>query len=191
MENFFLNFPMKAETVVPFIGVLESFENELDKSAVKVTDAPVGRVYVNSPGGELAYGMALYHFFANSDYVYEFVLLESTDSCALFLMLALCPERLTIYNGSSGMLHQVGYTIDTRSLPLEDKYYSKRRLNHLHKTNASIIELLKPVLTKEEVALYKDGEDVYLSTERMQEIFEKIKGSKTLQNRMKKIFELE
>lgn len=190
MENFFLNFPLKADTVVPFIGLMESFENELDRSAVKPTDVPVARVYVNSPGGELSYGMALYHHFNTSKYKYEFILLESTDSCALFLMLALCPENLTMYNGSSGMLHQVGYSIDTRIIPTDEKYYSKRRLTHLAKTNSIIMENLKTILTKEELALYKEGEDLYLSTERMKEIFDKVRSSKVTQNKMKKIFEI-
>lgn len=201
MENFFLNFPIKAETTLPFLNSLENFEKSLEPSKFEsilqveaqpqpINNEPVARIYINSPGGEVAYATALYHFFKYSPYKYEFVILESCDSSAFFLMLALCPDNMYIYCGSAGMLHEVGFAVDSRDLMLDPTTYQKRRLAHLRKTNDIMAEIIKLIVTKEEYKIYKSGEDLYLDSDRLSEIFAKAKTSKTIKEKMKKFFEI-
>lgn len=185
MENFFMNFEIKPETIVPFIGLLESYERTIPEGN---EGRVIARIYVESPGGEVQYTEALYHFLKNSKYEYEFVVL-SAYSCALMLLIALNPRNLVIHQGSSGLTHLIGLNVSTRDTKADNRFFVAKRLEHLEESNNQIIDVFKHLLTKEELLLHKQGEDVYLSSTRLLGIFEKINSTKTIKDKVKKIFE--
>lgn len=180
-----MNFEIKADTIVPFITMLESYErtkSEDDKGKV------IARIFIDSPGGEVQYTEALYYFLKNSKYEYEFVVMTAY-SCALMLLIGLNPKHLVIHQGSSGLTHLVGLNMSTRDIKSETKSFSSRRLAHLEESNNQIMDVFKHFLTKEELIFHKQGEDVYLSSGRLVDIFQKIKSTKKIRDKVKEIFE--
>ena len=87
------------------------------------------------------------------------------------------------------MTHLIGLNVSTRDTKADNRFFVAKRLEHLEESNNQIIDVFKHLLTKEELLLHKQGEGVYLSSTRLLGIFEKINSTKTIKDKVKKIFE--
>ena len=88
-------------------------------------------------------------------------------SCAFLLFyLAKCDKILM--SNCYGCVHTISSSFELRNKKFEGDVV---RLNELDDINRKIEHDFKSFLTKEELKKFKDGEDIYLSSKRMKEIF--------------------
>jgi len=198
MKSFYLDFVMNKEEgkAFQFIEELEeyeaSFNIETEEGVLTpVFDNPIGTIYVDSTGGENRIASVLYDFLKPRKNNYRFVITGDCSSNAILLLLALNPKQLIINRQAVGTIHLSSYNHSVREIAFTNKtdlhiadYHGF--VNYLD----ILLDCYKVFLTKEEFNRTKTGLDVYLNSERIQEVFKKLKTSRAFQEKCKNIFEL-
>lgn len=189
MKNFYLDFEMCKEDgkVINLLMEIEQYERTQE-----ITNEVIGNIYVDSNGGENRMTSILYDFFKKANNRYSFTLGGDLSSNAILLLLALNPKNLTILRQCSSIIHLSSYTPQAVSLIFNDSkglYFNAMTEYNGYLTN--LLELYKMFsLSKEELNHIKSGGDVFLSAQRILDIFNKLSKSKVMQKKARNIFEI-
>jgi len=198
MKSFYLNFPMNKEEgrVVQLIEDIEEYEAtfniETDEGTLTpVFDYPVATIYVDSTGGENRMASMLYDFLKTRESNYRFVVVGDFSSNTINLLLALNPKHLIINRQASSNIHLSNYSHPVNELAFNDEDDLKiADYKNFKEYLAILMEAYKVFLTKEELAHVRKGNDVVIGSERLVEIFKKLRKSKVFQEKCKNIFEI-
>jgi len=198
MKNFYLNFELDSENtkVYEFMDSILEYESQF----ISVTNEGlikqefgyiIGTIYINCLGGQNILASILYHFLNERKNNYRFVINGMFSSNTLLIFGALNPKEIQIMRQSNSTVHLSSFQLPMREMIFPDKTHPSFNYNNYFETYSQmLLDLYKTFLTKEELKWVKMGGDVDLNPERIKELFDKLKESKSLQNKFKKIFEL-
>lgn len=197
MKNFYLNFNMNQEDgkTVQFINELEKFEDSIitnigenDSFELKL---PIANIFISSPGGENRMAAIIYNFLSKSPFDYQYTINGDFSSNAFFILLALNPKYITIMRQCMSIIHLSNYNHPISNIALNNpNHVSLNDYNDFKDYLNSIIKLFKIFLTKEELAIIKQGGDICLSAKRVAILFQKLKKDKKMQLKAKELFEI-
>ena len=198
MKNFYLNFNMNHEDgkTVQFIDELEEFEESLivrteEGHYYPEIDEPIANIYVSSTGGENRMAAIVYHFFSTSPFNYRFTVNGDFSSNAILIMLALNPKYISIMRQCSSIIHLSNYNHPVANIALNNQNHSSLNdFNDFKEYLNCLLILYKSFLSKEEIITIRQGGDVFLSSSRVLNLFNKLKRDKSLQKKAKNIFEI-
>lgn len=198
MKNFYLNFNMNHEDgkTVQFIDELEEFEESLivrteEGHYYPEIDEPIANIYVSSTGGENRMAAIIYNFLSKSPFDYQYTINGDFSSNAFFILLALNPKYITIMRQCMSIIHLSNYNHPISNIALNNpNHVSLNDYNDFKDYLNSIIKLFKIFLTKEELAIIKQGGDICLSAKRVAILFQKLKKDKKMQLKAKELFEI-
>ena len=198
MKNFYLNFNMNQEDgkTVQFINELEEFEESLivrtkEGYYYPQIDEPIANIYISSTGGENRMAAIIYHFFNTSPFNYKFTINGDFSSNAIFILLALNPKHITIMRQCMSIIHLSNYDHPVSNTALNNPNHASLNVyNDFKDYSNTMIELFKLFVTKDELAIIKQGGDICLSAKRVAELFQKLKKNKKMQQKAKELFEI-
>ena len=156
-QYLYLNGRMDYEMVNSFLN----FYNSLSSETNEVT------IYLNSEGGIYDVMQILLDIINHSKVKITLVAVGYIMSCA-FLLFYLAKCNKILMSNCYGCVHTISSSFELRDKKFEGDII---RLNEINDINKKIEHNFKSFLTKEESKKFKDGEDVYLSSKRMKEIF--------------------
>lgn len=200
MKNFYLNFAIAEEDTLKFLASIEDYENQLDLKYKVSTDEgvlqevienPVGRIFIDCPGGIVSLSAMIYHVLSTSKYEYEYVISGCVDSAAFFLLTALAPKNITIYSSASAMIHYSYFEINTTIASVKNHHGPERDRYENHKKEMKKLDsIYKKLVDKDKYEKLIKGADVHLSSKEVSKIFNNISKDVNLQNLTKRFFEL-
>ena len=156
-QYLYLNGRMDYEMVNSFLN----FYNSLSSETNEVT------IYLNSEGGIYNVMQILLDIINHSKVKITLVAVGYIMSCA-FLLFYLAKCNKILMSNCYGCVHTISSSFELRDKKFEGDII---RLNEINDINKKIEHNFKSFLTKEELKKFKDGEDVYLSSKRMKEMF--------------------
>lgn len=152
-----LNGRMDYEMINSFLNFYNSLSSETNEIII----------YLNSEGGLYDCMQILLDIINHSKVKITLIAISYVMSCAFLLFyLAKCDKILM--SNCYGCAHTISSSFELRNKKFEGDIV---RLNELDDINRKIEHDFKSFLTKEELKKFKDGEDIYLSSKRMKEIF--------------------
>lgn len=198
MKNFYLNFNMNHEDgrTLQFLKELEEFEESLtinteEGTLYPIVDRGIANIYINCTGGENRMAALLYNFFKQSRYDYNFIVHGDFSSNAILIMLALNPKYISIMRQCSSVIHLSNYNHPVANIALNNQNHSSLNdFNDFKEYLNCLLILYKSFLSKEEIVTIRQGGDVFLSSSRVLDLFNKLKRDKSLQKKSKNIFEI-
>jgi len=198
MKNFYLNFSMNHEDgrTLQFLEELEKFEESLtinteEGTLYPIVDGGIANIYINCTGGENRMAALLYNFFKQSQYDYNFIVHGDFSSNAILIMLALNPKYISIMRQCSSIIHLSNYNHPVANIALNNQNHSSLNdFNDFKEYLNCLLILYKSFLSKEEIITIRQGGDVFLSSSRVLNLFNKLKRDKSLQKKAKNIFEI-
>lgn len=189
MKNFYLNFELVKEEnkIFDFIENLST----LEESSKVCLNKPTANIYIDCIGGENRIAAILYNFFSKSEHDYNFIINGAISSNALLILLALNPKFVSIMRQASSIIHLSNYNIPVATIAFSD--YTNQKLKDFidfKEYNKDLLDLYCLFLSPEELSFIKDGEDIFLSSRRIHNLFLDLKENNDLQLKAKKIFEI-
>lgn len=144
------------------------FQNNPSKDNVLI-------IYFTSSGGNISYSDYLIDYINNLNNVFKIKLICSDFilSCGLYIPLNFNGEVI-ITESCYGMIHLPYIDVDTNSIIKKNQFgnFIKKELKNAGKKE---LEKFKDFLTEKEKIKYFQGEDIFISNERLQTFFNKRK----------------
>jgi hypothetical protein len=198
MKIFHLNFELTEadNKLYDFIDSILEYESQFvsitDKGLIRqIFDYPIGVIYINCSGGLNRLAAILYDFLKDRITQYRFVVSGIFSSNTFLIFGALNPPIIEFKRQCYACIHMSSYSVEVRELMFTDlTHHSNNFLNHIIEYNKDLLDIYKVFLNKTELISVKNGGDVDVNHQRLIKIFEKLKKSKSFQNKFKKIFEL-
>ena len=153
----YLNGEMNDEMIDSFLNFYNSLGSETDEAVI----------YLNSEGGLYCSALIMLDIINHSKVKITLIAVEHIMSSA-FLLFYLARCNKILMNNCYGCVHTISSSFELRDKKFEGDIV---RLNEINDVNKKIEHNLKSFLTNEELKKFKDGEDIYLSSKRMKEIF--------------------
>lgn len=153
----YLNGEMNDDMTNSFLNFYNSLGSEIDEVVI----------YLNSEGGLYCSMQIMLDIINHSKVKITLIAVEHIMSCA-FLLFYLARCNKILMNNCYGCVHTISSSFELRDKKFEGDIV---RLNEINDINKKIEHDFKSFLTNEELKKFKDGEDIYLSSKRMKEIF--------------------
>ena len=153
----YLNGEMNDNMVNSFLNFYNSLGSEIDEVVI----------YLNSEGGLYCSMQIMLDIINHSKIKITLIAVEHIISCAFMLFYFAKCDKILI-NNCYGCVHTISSMFELRDKNFEGDTI---RLNEINDVNRKIERTFKSFLTSEELKKFKDGEDIYLSSKRMKEIF--------------------
>lgn len=145
-------------------GMINSFLNFYNSLSSETNEVTI---YLNSEGGIYDVMQILLDIINHSKIKITLVAVGYVMSCA-FLLFYLAKCNKILMSNCYGCVHTISSSFELRDKKFEGDII---RLNEINDINKKIEHNFKSFLTKEELKKFKDGEDIYLSSKRMKEMF--------------------
>ena len=156
-QYFYLNGRMDYEMINSFLNFYNSLSSETNEVMI----------YLTSEGGLYDSMLILLDIINHSKVKITLVAVEHIMSCAFLLFYFAKCDKILMSN-CYGCVHTISSSFELRDKKFEGDIV---RLNEINYVNKKIERNVKLFLTNEELKKFKDGEDIYLSSKRMKEIF--------------------
>ena len=153
----YLNGEMNNEMINSFLNFYNSLSSETNEAMI----------YLNSWGGLYDVMQILLDVINHSKVKITLVAVNQCMSCA-FLLFYFAKCNKILMDNCYGCIHTISSSFELRDKKFEGDII---RLNEINDINRKIEHDFKSFLTNEELKKFKDGEDIYLSSKRMKEIF--------------------
>lgn len=153
----YLNGEMNDEMIDSFLNFYNSLNSETDEMII----------YLNSEGGLYCSAQIMLDIINHSKIKITLIAVEHIMSSA-FLLFYLARCNKILMSNCYGCVHTISSTFELRDKKFEGDIV---RLGEINDVNKKIEHDFKSFLTDEELKKFKDGEDIYLSSKRMKEIF--------------------
>ena len=153
----YLNGEMNDDMVNSFLNFYNSINSETDEVVI----------YLNSEGGLYCSMQIMLDIINHSKIKITLIAVEHIMSCA-FLLFYFARCNKILMSNCYGCVHTISSMFELRDKKFEGDVV---RLYEINDVNKKIEHNFKSFLTNEELKKFKDGEDIYLSSKRMKEIF--------------------
>ena len=156
-------------TISEIRGLINDIENVRQTPGFTEVD-----LYFSSRGGYLK-DLAILSDYLNSidDIKVNFICNDVCASCGFFILLEIDNDnvRIRILDSAYGVIHLATQYLDARDMLGDDFRPSKFHKRNLDETNKRILEnLSKCGLSEEELKRIKEGDDIYLDSDRLTEV---------------------
>lgn len=125
-------------------------------------------IYLNSSGGLYCSMQIMLDIINHSKVKITLVAVEHIMPCAFLLFYFTKCDKILMSN-CYGCVHTISSSFELRDKKFDGDII---RLNEINDINKNIEHEFKSFLTNDELKKFKDGEDIYLSSKRMKEIFD-------------------
>lgn len=153
----YLNGEMNDDMVNSFLNFYNSLNSETNEVMI----------YLNSEGGLYCSMQIMLDIINHSKVKITLIAVEHIISCA-FLLFYFARCNKILMSNCYGCVHTISSMFELRDKKFEGDVV---RLYEINDVNKKIEHNFKSFLTNEELKKFKDGEDIYLSSKRMKEIF--------------------
>ena len=153
----YLNGEMNDDMLNSFLNFYNSLSSEIDEIVI----------YLNSEGGRHSSMQIMLDIINHSKIKITLIAVEYIMSCA-FLLFYFAKCNKILMDNCYGCVHTVSSLFELRNKKFDGDVI---QLNEINNINRKIERAFKSFLTDEELKKFKDGEDIYLSSKRMKEIF--------------------
>lgn len=153
----YLNGEMNDDMVNSFLNFYNSLDSETDEVVI----------YLNSEGGLYCSMQIMLDIINHSKVKITLIAVEHIMSCA-FLLFYFAKGNKILMSNCYGCVHTISSSFELRDKKFEGNII---RLNEINGINKKIECAFKSFLTNDELKKFKDGEDIYLSSKRMKEMF--------------------
>ena len=153
----YLNEEMNDDMLNSFLNFYNSLGSDIDEVVI----------YLNSEGGWYCSMQIMLDIINHSKIKITLIAVEHIMSCAFLLFYFAKCDKILMDN-CYGCIHTVSSWFELRNKKFDGDVI---QLNEINNINRKIEHAFKSFLTDEELKKFKDGEDIYLSSKRMKEIF--------------------
>lgn len=154
----YLNGEMNDEMINSLLNFYNSISSETNEAMI----------YLNSSGGLYCSMQIMLDIINHPKVKITLVAVEHIMSCA-FLLFYFAKCNKILMSNCYGCVHTISSSFELRDKKFEGDII---RLNEINDINKNIEHEFKSFLTNDELKKFKDGEDIYLSSKRMKEIFD-------------------